>query len=552
VFIRLRSLNPFLLLAFGLVVIFALPLCKLFMAGGSFLKSEGIVFQLFGNPQFLNATRNSLLIAFLSTLLACSIGLIMSLFVGLVDTKHIHRWSFIILFIFFLPPTFLAISWVDVGILLHNAFHIPNPMYHPAATVILLALHLFPICFFMVLDALKRLPYNLIEAAKSCGASPLMMLRQIILPILKPALVKAAILIWFSCLGHFAFYALLGIPGRFTTLTTLIYAKLSGFGMKSMAEVVLICMFLLGIGALGTCFLKRLSRSKWQYRHQTRSLVENTFSSPQSRFWVYGLLGVICIAIFLPTLKLIMTSLTPRAAVNFSIKNLSLENYIYILQNKNVLDAVGNSLFLGLCTAAFLYIQSALFEYGALSSKKSFFTKARFFFQSLYLLPGSILAISLILLILQPFEWLNIFHLKGLYNTLTMIFIAYMMRFFAFHLNIVYSTTERLSSRLIESAKSCGARACRTLKDIFMPLVSPSLMNGSFLVFILILHEVTVSSLLPSTDTQTIGVVLLSMMENGDTRGTAALCILVMIFLIVLRMIAQYFARRAINKAYQL
>lgn len=520
--------------ALALAFIFALPFLKLIGFTLEHGRVEKIL-HILSEHQFQRALFSSIMIGISTTIIATICGVCTALFVGLADIKRIHIWSFVIMLVFFLPPTFLAIAWVDIGILLNHSFHIPNPMYHPSATIILLSVHLFPICFFMILEGLKKMPSNLIEAARSCGLNSKGILKQVILPLLRPAIIKSAMLIWFSCLGHFTFYALLGIPGQFTTLTTLIYAKLTGFGMQSLAEVVIICFILIGVGISGVILLKFLTGKDWEYRTTVKTIRHNTFTSRRVRIGVYGFLWLICLSIALPFIKLLMTSFTPKALVSFSLQHMSFENYLYILGNKNVQKALINSLILGVSASSLLFIQSACFEYGALHSKKQFFQNARVFFQSLYLLPGSILAISMILLFLKPFFWMDFLKLNQFYDTLFIIFIAYMIRFFAFHLNIVHSAGDKFSKRWIESAKSSGANGMTTIREIFLPLMTPSLLQGSFLVFILILHEVTVSALLPSSDTQTLGVVLLTLMEHGDTKATAALCILITLSLVALR-----------------
>lgn len=546
----MRRINPFVLLAGMLVLIFALPLLKLLSFTDSLFFSSSPLFQFIQDKQVMYATINSLMIAFATTLVAGGIGLTLALFVGLADNHRIRMWSFIIFLVFFLPPAFLAIAWIDVGILLNHLFNIPNPMYTQIATILLLSVHLFPICFFMILEKLNHIPPHLLEAGRSCGASSQTLLIKIILPLLRPTIVKSATLIWFSCLGHFTFFVLLGIPGQFTTLTTLIYAKLTGFGLTKINDIVLLCLFLLALGGLGIYLLRCLSGPMWAYRPSSKKLSYNVFHSKRVRLMVYTLLFVICLSILLPMIKLLMTSFTSKGMMHFSIHHASFENYAYILNNPNVHGALKNSVFLGAATAFILFFQSAFFEYGSLLSKGTFFSRARIFFQSLYLMPGSILAISLILLFLKPFPWLSFLQLNLLYDSLFMIFAAYIIRFFAFHLNIVHAGADKFSFRLIESAKSCGAAAGATLRRIFLPLVSPSLFSGSFLVFILILHEVTVSALLPSSDNQTIGVVLLSMMENGDTKATAALCILITLFLVFLRLIAHLLTKRSVHKIY--
>jgi iron(III) transport system permease protein len=533
-FISKIKFNSFIFFAIFLAFIFALPFLKLI----GFTLEHGRVEKILSlamDHQFQRALLMSVIIGGCTTLIATVCGLMIALFVGLADIQRIHVWSFVIMLVFFLPPTFLAIAWVDIGILINHQFHIPNPMYHPSATIILLSIHLFPICFFMILESLKKVPSNLIEAARSCGLHSKGILYRIILPLLRPVMIKSAMLIWFSCLGHFTFYALLGIPGQFTTLTTLIYAKITGFGIQSLSEVVMICFMLLGVGLSGVILLKFLTGKDWEYRTTVKTIRQNTFTSRRVRIGVYLFLWIICLSISLPFIKLLMTSMTPRALVSFSWNHLSFENYMYVLGNKNVQKALVNSLILGVSAACLLFFQSAFFEYGAIHSRKTFFQNARVFFQSLYLLPGSILAISMILLFLKPFFWMDFLNLQRFYDTLFIIFVAYLIRFFAFHLNIVHAAGDKFSKRWIESAKSSGASAFVTVKKIFLPLMTPSLLQGSFLVLILILHEVTVSALLPSSDTQTLGVVLLTLMEHGDTKATAALCILITLGLVGLR-----------------
>lgn len=536
----------------SIIFIFSLPLVKLFSFSNPFILSSSVVMALLTDALFVKAAINSVAIAFSSAFLAIILGLFLALFVGLMDNHRTHIWSFMMFILFFLPPTFLAISWIDVGILINRWFRIPNPIYTQMATIILLAIHLFPVGFFIILDQVKRIPCSMIESARVCGTSPFRLLGGIILPLLRSSIVKAFMLIWFSCLGHFTFFALLGIPGKFTTLTTFIYARLISFGVGQLEDIVLICVLLLLIGLGGTFFFRKLSGPSWHFKALLKRQSYNIFRSRLSRILTYGVMVIIMLCVILPMINLLMTSFTMRGKVNFAWKYFSFENYVYIFENRNIHYALFNSLFLGTATAILLFFNSIIFEYGALIARRRFFARARLFFQSLYLMPGSVLGIGLILFFLKPFKVLSFLHLTYLYNTLSMILFAYVMRFFAFHMNIANAAAQSFSIRLIESAKSCGAEAFQTMRRIFLPLVSPGLLNGSFLVFILIIHEVTISSLLPSSDTQTIGVVLLSLMEHGETKATAALCILVMGMLAIIRIVAYKLTQQMVKTSYNL
>lgn len=543
--------HPLVLLALITTLTFALPFIKFVIFSLDMFTNINPILDILFDAHILKAFLNSLAIGVGTTLLGGGIGLTLALFLGLSDTHRMHIWSFLVFLIFFLPPSFLAIAWIDTGILMNHWLGVDNPMYTKTATVILLSIHLFPIAFFMVLDQLKRIPFAMIEAGKISHATQPYLLRTIILPLLRPVFIKSLMMLWIACLGHFTLFALLGIPGQFSTLTTLIYSKLTGFGIRKMDVLAILSLLLILLGSVGLCVLRSLQKPLPRYAATSKQLTHNTFNSVLTRRIVYGLFAVICMSIILPMIKLLMTSLTPRSMVTFSLAHLSFENYAYILTYPTSLKAFSNSLSLALSTSLLLYAQSALFEYGALMTRHRIFKHARFFFQVFYLIPGSILGIGLILLFLNPFSWMAFLKLHVLYSSLFMIGAAYIIRFCAFHLNIAHAGRGRFSAKLLESARICGARSPQIFKTIFLPLMTPSLLNGSILVFILIMHEVTISALLPSSDTQTIGVLLLSMMEHGDTKGTAALCILVTVFLVMFRALAHTFTQKTLHRVYQ-
>ena len=77
------------------------------------------------------------------------------------------------------------------------------------------------------------------------------MLRTIILPLMSPPLVAGVALVFVSCLGNFGIPALLGIPGRYTVLTTLIYQRLQGFGPRVLGEVAALALILTVLAVVG-------------------------------------------------------------------------------------------------------------------------------------------------------------------------------------------------------------------------------------------------------------------------------------------------------------
>ena len=106
----------------------------------------------------------------------------------------------------------------------------PNPLYSPMGIIALLGIHYSPLIFLTLRAGLRNLPYELMEAAKASGARWKTVLRTVVLPLMTPPLVAGVALAFVSSIGNFGIPALLGIPARYSVLTTLIFRRLAGFG----------------------------------------------------------------------------------------------------------------------------------------------------------------------------------------------------------------------------------------------------------------------------------------------------------------------------------
>ena len=70
-----------------------------------------------------------------------------------------------------------------------------NPLYSPQGIILLLGVQYGPLVFLMVRAGLRKLPRELVEAARSGGAGWFTVMRTIILPLMTPSIVAAAALL---------------------------------------------------------------------------------------------------------------------------------------------------------------------------------------------------------------------------------------------------------------------------------------------------------------------------------------------------------------------
>jgi len=136
-----------------------------------------------------------------------------------------------------------------------------------------------------------------------------------------------------------------------------------------------------------------------------------------------------------------------------------------------------------------------------------------------YAVPGVVLAIAAILLFLKPLPVIGV----SLYNTIWIILFCYLARFLVLGLRPIVSGYHQLDRTLEEAAQIAGARLLRRLSTVILPLVAPAAAAGALLIFLTAFNELTVSALLWSTGSETLGVVFFSFQQGGDSTYAAAL-----------------------------
>ena len=139
-----------------------------------------------------------------------------------------------------------------------------------------------------------------------------------------------------------------------------------------------------------------------------------------------------------------------------------------------------------------------------------------------YAVPGVVLAIAAILLFLKPIPLLGI----SIYNTVWIILFCYLARFLVLGLRPVVSGYHQLDRTLEEASQIAGARLARRLRTIILPLVAPTAAAGALLIFLTAFNELTLSALLWSSGSETLGVVFFSFQQGGDSTYAAALGVL--------------------------
>jgi ABC-type spermidine/putrescine transport system permease subunit II len=132
-------------------------------------------------------------------------------------------------------------------------------------------------------------------------------------------------------------------------------------------------------------------------------------------------------------------------------------------------------------------------------------------------LPGVVLAIACILLFLRPLPLIGV----SIYATPFIIVFAYLARFLPLALKPPLAAMAVLARDQEEASALDGANAWQRLRHVIVPNLLPAAGAGGLLVFLLAFNELTVSALLWTAGTETLGVALFSL-EDAGLGGEAA------------------------------
>ena len=311
--------------------------------------------------------------------------------------------------------------------------------------------------FLAVRAGLRNLPRDLIEAARLGGAHPLRVTRSVILPLALPAILAGAALAFVASIGNFGIPALLGIPGRYTMLTTLIYQRLQGFGPRVLGEVAALAVVLAALGG-GGLLLRAAGRGARLCDPRAEARRCEPFRLGRGRAWAETLLWILLAMIaVLPLVALLAASLAPALGVPLRFGTATLANYRFaLLEQDATLRAFAQQLPAGVhdgacqrrgCRAARLSRDVAAEPHRARARCGRRLCLMR--------CPGTVLAIAIILVFLPPLPLLDV----SLYGTIGIILIAYLARFLALVLRPTMAGMELVNRNLDEAAQVAGAAA---------------------------------------------------------------------------------------------
>ncbi|MFT4151874.1 MAG: iron ABC transporter permease [Paracoccaceae bacterium] len=504
------------------------PLARLFWEAfgpGEDGRTLGLMAEVLSARATGRALTNTLLASAGSVAVSLFLGVGLALATGLFALRGRVAMTFLILSPLLIPSQTLALAWIELSgstspILRPVGLAPPpgttNPLYSGWGISVLMGIEHMPLVFIAVRAALTGLPGDLVEAARVAGARRGRIVARIILPLVLPSALAGGVLAFAAAVGNFGIPALLGIPGRFPMLTTLIYQRLNGFGPAVAGQVAVLAMILVAL-ALAALALRSLVLARLAVPGGSGAPMQ-PFDAGQARPWIEAVVWAVLAAIaILPMLALVLTALSPALGVAPGFSTLTLRNFTEAFANPAILRAFGNSLLLSFSAAVLCALVAVPFAFLRVTGRNPAIRVLDWLADGPWVVPGTVVALAMILTFLRPLPVIG-----SLYGTWAILLVAYLARFLPLVLRPVLAAAQGMEPALDEAARLFGAGPLRRMAAVMAPAVLPALTAGAMLAAMTALNELTLSALLWSSGNETIGVMVFALQYEGNSTAAAA------------------------------
>ena len=531
-----------------LVIFEVLPMFYLvyraFMATGTF--SLEAFERVYTYPINWMALKNTLITATLSMIFGVIIAFPLAWLVGRTNLygKKFFRTLFVMTYM--VPPYVGAMAWLrllnpsvgTLNVFLRDLFHLaenPFNIYSVGGLVWVLTSFYYPYAFITISRAMEKMDPSLEEASKISGASPLKTVATITLPMMAPSIVAAALLVFVSAGSCYGIPSIIGAPGQIHTVTTRIIEFVNIGSQEGITDATTLAVFLMIIANV-VLYVSNFVVGKKQYITVSgKSTRPNIVDLGRWRLPITLLVVLFAvIVVVIPFATVALTSFTTnmgKPLISFEGGQLITENFTLrfwerILTRKSILDSAKNSLVFATLAATFGIIISCVMAYLLQRTNVKGKRIPDFLITVGSGTPSVVIALSLIMTMSGRF-------VIDIYNTMWIMIVAYMIKYLLMGMRTVVSAMSQIHPSLEEASLISGASWLRSFKDVTIPLIAPSVVAGWFLIFMPCFYELTMSTLLYSTDTKTLGYELFTYQTYHSQQTAAALATAILLMVIL-------------------
>ena len=530
---RLRRFEPasliWVLAAAALLFLVATPLVRLLISSLQTTDIGAFTFEnyvsAYARLRNLEALGNSLLYAVEVTVLSALMAVPIAWGVSRTDMPAKGLIRALILGAFITPPYLGAIGWIllagpNAG-WLNRAWMAISGSHHGFINVysfgvlsLVTALYAFPYIFVFTSDALDRVSSEMEEAANILGAGSFYTIFRITLPLVTPAILGGAIVVFLDTVALFGTPAIIALPARIRIMTLQLWQY---FEYPARPEVAAAYAIPLIAITLALFWAQRAILGRRSYVALTGKGGSRTLTPLGP--WRWAILGyalfVVGLAVILPYAALAKAAFSKAWGLGFTLGNLTLDNFYRLLAEeatrRTIIHSFTYSAGAG-CLAVALALLTAYVVNRKLMRGGGVLTMLC---MAPLVIPGIVLGIGFYAAFAAP--------PVAIYGTALILILGYSTRFLPIAYVNCAASLRSLNPEMEEAVRILGGSRLRAIARVIVPMLKKSLLGTWLLVFIPATRELSTAIFLVGAQTRVISVMMLDLSENGSFEILAAL-----------------------------
>ena len=506
------------------------PLLSLFLSGFKETGTDAWTLEnyskFFSRKYYTEALLNSFKLTACVTVVAIMLGAPLAYFMSFYKIKG--KGLLEILFIIsMMSPNFIgAYSWIlllgrsgSVTQFLKGMGIETPSIYGFGGMLLVFALKLYPFIYMYVSGALKKIDVALSEAAESLGCSGLRKVFTLIMPLVTPTLVAAALLVFMNCMADFGTPALIGEGYR--VMPTLVYAEFVGESGGSANFAA--CMATIMVVITAAIFLLQ----KWYVNTKSFTMSSMRPIQPKAVGGIKGILIHLYIYLLaglsiIPQCMVVYTSFKATHLQVF-VEGFSLESYRKVFST--AIQSITNTYLCCLVAILVIVVLGMLIAYLAVRRKSWLTNLIDTIAMFPYIVPGSVLGITLLVAFNhQPLM---------LAGSALILIISLVIRRMAYTLRSSSAILYQISPSMEEAAISLGDSQPKAFAKVTAKMMLPGVASGAILSWITLINELSSSVMLYTARTRTMSVAIYNEVIRASYGTAAALATILTVTTVV-------------------
>lgn len=523
-------------------------------------------------PMMLEPLMNTLVVTFGLTVLSISWGCLLAWLVVRTNLPGKKLIANVAALPYIIPSWVISLAWINVFKNSHiggatgwfeymTGITPPNWIaYGPIPIVICLSLHYYAYAFITVSGALASIDSRLEETGELLGANRWQVMRKITLPLVLPSILAAFILTFSKGIGTFGTPAFLGIPVRYYTLSTQLYANVKN-NLEGDAYLLAIIMILIS-GITIYMNVKVIGARKSYVTIAGKGFRAKPVDLGRMKYimLVLMILFILCCVIF--PLYILGAQTFMEEEGNYSISNFTTHFWIGkagaigskgqvlglgeagILRNPKIYSGAWNSLRLAVTVSILAALIGIFLGYAIVRGRGTLLSRLNDAFSfAPYIFPGIAFGAVYLGMFAKP-----IGPIPALYGTFSLLVLVSLAKRLPFSSRTGTSAMMQIDNELEETAGLVGAGFFTKFTRIIYPLTKSGFVAGLLLSFITTMRELSLIVLLVTPKTKVLTTMIFRYAESGFHQFGDAITMIIVVISITGTLLIKRFQNTSLVK----